>query len=339
MGFGNSGDTNRKKFTGYELDSDTGQAFAQARFYSGSTGRFTSPDPYDGSMATADPQSFNRYAYVRNNPVNSTDPTGLSPNLGTFMQYSDGREISASISSRAHQAWQDSRDPEGEWAARVKATLDRVRANQALQNGQADVARDIVKNNPALVAVGIDGEDLTEEFTSESGLAEPGAEPSGQEFCAPGGDGPYVLKKLPAGLGDRTETLKGSLGDGDCMQLPQKMFAGEGTELGPAGYGRMKRGEQVMGMGNKIKKGTLIASGFHPDGYYANYYPTGNHASIFLKFIPGGIRVLEQVHGVIQVVDKTAANGGYYSNPNTYYVVKIGLPIKDVPARQKYPGS
>jgi len=39
--------------------------------------RFDQPDPYDGSYSLTDPQSFNRYAYVQNDPVNSVDPTGL----------------------------------------------------------------------------------------------------------------------------------------------------------------------------------------------------------------------------------------------------------------------
>jgi hypothetical protein len=35
------------------------------------------PDPYSGSMSIGDPQSFNRYGYVRNDPVNLVDPGGL----------------------------------------------------------------------------------------------------------------------------------------------------------------------------------------------------------------------------------------------------------------------
>ena len=34
-------------------------------------------DPYRGSMRMGDPQSFNRYAYVENDPINFTDPSGL----------------------------------------------------------------------------------------------------------------------------------------------------------------------------------------------------------------------------------------------------------------------
>jgi hypothetical protein len=39
--------------------------------------RFDQPDPYDGSYDLANPQSFNRYAYVQNDPVNFIDPAGL----------------------------------------------------------------------------------------------------------------------------------------------------------------------------------------------------------------------------------------------------------------------
>jgi hypothetical protein len=35
------------------------------------------PDPYNGSYDLSDPQSFNRYAYSENDPVNFIDPTGM----------------------------------------------------------------------------------------------------------------------------------------------------------------------------------------------------------------------------------------------------------------------
>ena len=41
MGFSGSGDNNRKKFTGYQRDTESGLDFAQARYYGNTQGRFT----------------------------------------------------------------------------------------------------------------------------------------------------------------------------------------------------------------------------------------------------------------------------------------------------------
>jgi RHS repeat-associated protein len=70
-------DSVRQKFTGYESDGETGLNYAQARYQSGAQGRFTSIDPFGASASVANPQSFNRYSYVNNNPTNLTDPTGM----------------------------------------------------------------------------------------------------------------------------------------------------------------------------------------------------------------------------------------------------------------------
>jgi len=47
------------------------------RRYHGWWSRFAHPDPSDSSYSMTDPQSFNRYAYTQNDPVNFVDPTGL----------------------------------------------------------------------------------------------------------------------------------------------------------------------------------------------------------------------------------------------------------------------
>lgn len=48
-----------------------------ARYYGSALGRFSSPDPLLNSGRPDDPQSWNRYSYVRNNPLGRIDPTGL----------------------------------------------------------------------------------------------------------------------------------------------------------------------------------------------------------------------------------------------------------------------
>ncbi len=68
--------TNRYKFTGKERDAESGLDYFGARYYGSNMGRFMSPDPTGGKLE--DPQSLNRYAYVRNNPLSFTDPTGLN---------------------------------------------------------------------------------------------------------------------------------------------------------------------------------------------------------------------------------------------------------------------
>jgi len=65
-------------FTGYERDPESGNDFAQARHYASGVGRFLSPDPSGLAYADpANPQSFNLYSYVGNNPLKFVDPTGL----------------------------------------------------------------------------------------------------------------------------------------------------------------------------------------------------------------------------------------------------------------------
>ncbi|MEK6280518.1 MAG: RHS repeat-associated core domain-containing protein [Acidobacteriota bacterium] len=70
-------DTNRQKYALTERDDVTGLDHTWWRKYENTAGRWTSPDPYLGSMSEGNPQSFNRYSYVGNDPVDFVDPTGL----------------------------------------------------------------------------------------------------------------------------------------------------------------------------------------------------------------------------------------------------------------------
>jgi RHS repeat-associated protein len=65
----------RSRCTGKERDAESGLDYFGARYYASNMGRMTSPDPLAGHLAN--PQSLNRYAYVLNNPLSNTDPTGM----------------------------------------------------------------------------------------------------------------------------------------------------------------------------------------------------------------------------------------------------------------------
>ena len=133
MGFCGGGDTNRKKFTGYERDTETGLDFAQARYFSSTEGRFTSADTLLGSLAN--PQSLNRYAYVVNNPLNSIDPTGHLP---------------VSATGPAPGEWGDSEGPAapGDLPARYELEIARIKQviaeNEAAGSAENESAPDPV---------------------------------------------------------------------------------------------------------------------------------------------------------------------------------------------------
>lgn len=64
-------------FADYERDRETLLDHTWFRKYSSAQGRWTTADPYLGSMRLTNPQSLNRYAYVTNDPLNLRDPLGL----------------------------------------------------------------------------------------------------------------------------------------------------------------------------------------------------------------------------------------------------------------------
>jgi RHS repeat-associated protein len=73
-------DTTDVKFTAKSRDSESNLDFFGARYFSGSQGRFSTPDAVFADQRAANPQSWNLYGYVRNNPLHNIDPTGR----GTF---------------------------------------------------------------------------------------------------------------------------------------------------------------------------------------------------------------------------------------------------------------
>ncbi len=70
-------DYNRKLYTGHERDDETGLDYMLARYYGASLSRFLSTDPaFEIHKSVHNPQRWNRYSYVLNNPLAFIDPTG-----------------------------------------------------------------------------------------------------------------------------------------------------------------------------------------------------------------------------------------------------------------------
>ncbi|MBI4488710.1 MAG: hypothetical protein HY694_06460, partial [Deltaproteobacteria bacterium] len=64
-----------RRFTGKQLDPESGLYYYGGRYYDPELGRFISPDPFVSEPGN--PQILNRYSYVGNNPVNYIDPDGF----------------------------------------------------------------------------------------------------------------------------------------------------------------------------------------------------------------------------------------------------------------------
>jgi RHS repeat-associated protein len=63
------------KFTGKEMDEESGLYYYGARYYDPLLARFVSRDPWEGDLMN--PQTLNKYSYAGNNPIFYVDPTGM----------------------------------------------------------------------------------------------------------------------------------------------------------------------------------------------------------------------------------------------------------------------
>ena len=140
-------DAVRQKFTSYERDSETGLDFAQARYYASTQGRFTSPDPFNGSMSPGNPQSFNRYSYTLNSPLNFVDPLGLVTS-GVDPGFYGSRMSDLPILHTRTGFMTDM--AEAAHNIRVQNTYDAVEATNALRRGDDDRYGELMAANATL---------------------------------------------------------------------------------------------------------------------------------------------------------------------------------------------
>jgi RHS repeat-associated protein len=91
-----------RQFTGQRLDGLSGLYFYNARYYDAGLGRFASADSI--VPATGNPQAWNRYSYVLNNPLRFLDPTGHYVTQGETRRY---QSIQRAIAGGAYSGCDD----------------------------------------------------------------------------------------------------------------------------------------------------------------------------------------------------------------------------------------
>ena len=85
--------------------------------FGSSLGRFTSPDDFLNDTDTADPQSWNLYVYVRNNPLRFIDPSG--ERIWIYYQETvtrtneDGEDVTESVTRRAEYTFDGLKNEDG----------------------------------------------------------------------------------------------------------------------------------------------------------------------------------------------------------------------------------
>jgi RHS repeat-associated protein len=172
------------KFTTYERDLESGETgldYAMFRNYNSGSARFSSVDPFSGSVQV--PQSLNKVAYVLNDPVNFIDPFGLAHSnicLDTRPGPNRGNPI---LCSQLHMALLDAsifdwmmrmlsdfaHDPGQDWDVRVGGGITVCSSDgKKTNNMQITVVRsdpgvkgDVKKVQGTATTSGMNGEELT----------------------------------------------------------------------------------------------------------------------------------------------------------------------------------
>jgi RHS repeat-associated protein len=139
-------------FTGKQTDPESGLDYFGARFDANRFYRFLTPDPGGlSAVDPSDPQTWNMYAYVRNNPTTKTDPTGLY----TVACSSDAKQCEKDQENFEKQRQKDleSKDVEVQNAAKAWGNFGDTGVTVTFKS-QAEVDADAGNSDPSRVQVG-----------------------------------------------------------------------------------------------------------------------------------------------------------------------------------------
>jgi RHS repeat-associated protein len=95
---------NNYLYCGQQWDPDMGQYYLRQRTFNPNTGRFWTVDTYQGNRY--DSLSLHKYLYCHANPINLSDPSGLSP----YGHHLVPRAIWKNLSKRVQDIWDASKN-------------------------------------------------------------------------------------------------------------------------------------------------------------------------------------------------------------------------------------
>jgi RHS repeat-associated protein len=164
------GNPTHYKFTGKERDSESGLDNFDVRYFGSSLGRFMSPDPLGPGQHPENPQSWNLYSYVLNNPLKLVDPSGQFTCDANTVSDQQCDNVQAALDKA-----QDAADKLGEkygWDS--KQYTDAQRAIDAYGDEGVD--------NGVTISQGNVGSDTAATLVSGSTVAKTAGNPNGQNI-------------------------------------------------------------------------------------------------------------------------------------------------------------
>jgi RHS repeat-associated protein len=195
---------NNYKYTGKELDDETGLYYYGSRYYAPEIGRFVQADVRMGNIK--DPLSMNRYVYTKNNPLKYIDPTGneevnvnlinMAGQTAKSLKADNANEIRISMAGLAS----------GNYIVQILGGEKAVVQKRSFLKGGPDIiipaAKDLISDDTETDTTGTDttitdttggnGEDEKTLYTVMLNLGEDGASGSTDlTWTAPGDDGRY----------------------------------------------------------------------------------------------------------------------------------------------------
>ena len=258
LSFGGT-DAVNQKFTAKERDSESGLDYFGARYYGSALGRFTSADPiYFQKEMLIDPQRFNLYAYVRNNPLRLVDPTGETIQLTGETEEERRRELAAIQSAVGNGAKVGmEQDKDGNYNVTISGDTSKGAAKDfASIIGNSETAKFSLVSKYEKLAT--DGKSLSQ----HGAVGEAGRDPSGQLWVyvqrdsIPNADSSQFDFKNSSMLTRAIDSIFGVPADRGTETGHEFGHALYGMNIGRSGqYNRNQDNGAALDLENKVRQG------------------------------------------------------------------------------------